>query len=458
MKRILFLSASVGILSNIANAQTAIQQPAAGPTTISLTAVNVAYLQNFPRVDDGSTDEGLNASGSGYSHLPIGWAFSERTNNATDADGLYSTSSGGSATSATGRSVYSFGTTSANTDRALGAITGGGVANPHNIKIGTKFTNNTEEVVTSLLIKYTGEQWRRFITASAGSGSPDANPGNYAKSKLSFSYRIANGTLNDGTWTAVPSLDFEGPITNTNGAFDGNDAENRIEKNFTITGLNIPDGATFWIRWEKDSGVDGVVNNDALAIDDFSLTPNPAPLPVNLTSFNYQQVGSAIKLNWETSSERKNDYFDLLRSTDGVTFQSLTHIQGNGTSNTVNKYSYTDFNPLAGTSYYQLKQVDFNGDIKTYPAIAVKSLEQEFDFNITSSSENKVSLKIYSPVKTTSTLQFVDINGRQLLNKNISLESGYNDVNFHLQGMNEGVYVAILSADGKIIRKKFLGK
>src|SRR5262249_25564176 len=47
--------------------------------------------------------------------------------------------------------------------------------------------------------------------------------------------------------------------------------------NSNITGLNIPAGATFWIRW---TDVDATGADDGLAIDDFSITANGV-IPTN---------------------------------------------------------------------------------------------------------------------------------------------------------------------------------
>src|SRR5262249_49177624 len=54
------------------------------------------------------------------------------------------------------------------------------------------------------------------------------------------------------------------------GALDGNAAANRAAISFTITGLSIANGATFFIRW-LDFNASGA--DDGLAVDDFSLTP-----------------------------------------------------------------------------------------------------------------------------------------------------------------------------------------
>jgi hypothetical protein len=78
-------------------------------------------------------------------------------------------------------------------------------------------------------------------------------------------------SLTTGTWTDVNNLDFNGPVNSgTVGLLNGNDAANRTAISFTITGLSIPNGATFYIRWASFdvSGAD-----DGLAIDDFSVTP-----------------------------------------------------------------------------------------------------------------------------------------------------------------------------------------
>jgi len=69
----------------------------------------------------------------------------------------------------------------------------------------------------------------------------------------------------------VNSLDFTAPVQGpTTGALDGNASANRTSINGTITGLNIANGATFWIRW---TSIDAGSSDDGLAVDDFCLTP-----------------------------------------------------------------------------------------------------------------------------------------------------------------------------------------
>jgi len=100
--------------------------------------------------------------------------------------------------------------------------------------------------------------------------------------QLDFSLSLDASSLSTGTWPDINNLDFVTPNTATAGAKDGNAAGNRTAISFTITGLSIANGATFWIRW---SDADATSADDGLAVDDFSLSTNASILPVSLSHF-----------------------------------------------------------------------------------------------------------------------------------------------------------------------------
>ena len=87
----------------------------------------------------------------------------------------------------------------------------------------------------------------------------------------------------------------------------------------------------------------------------------PTVLPVELLSFKAVAKEQTVQLVWETASEINNDYFEVLRSVDGITFKKIGEVAGAGNSNKQLRYEFTDKLPIAGVSYYQLKQVDYNG-------------------------------------------------------------------------------------------------
>ncbi|MBP7679536.1 MAG: lamin tail domain-containing protein [Saprospiraceae bacterium] len=94
-------------------------------------------------------------------------------------------------------------------------------------------------------------------------------------------------------------------------------------------------------------------------------------LPILLNSFSVKQISDKLKLTWQTASETNNQYFAIERSTDNRAFYQIGKVDGTGTSQTTNVYSFTDEQPLRGVNYYRLRQVDFDG-VATYSE--VKSL------------------------------------------------------------------------------------
>ncbi len=98
-----------------------------------------------------------------------------------------------------------------------------------------------------------------------------------------------------------------------------------------------------------------------------------SPLPVELDKFWAEVVPGGVDLFWETASELNNHYFTVERSVTGETFTAIgDKVAGKGTTNQRSKYSLKDTNPVHGTSYYRLKQTDFDGSFAHSKTIAVK--------------------------------------------------------------------------------------
>jgi len=86
-----------------------------------------------------------------------------------------------------------------------------------------------------------------------------------------------------------------------------------------------------------------------------------SPLPIELLSFDALLKDNKVQLSWVTASEKDNDYFTVERSNNSNNWESLVQIKGQGNSSTLHSYDYLDENPIKGTSYYRLKQTDFDG-------------------------------------------------------------------------------------------------
>ncbi|MBN1320392.1 MAG: hypothetical protein JXA87_06050 [Thermoleophilia bacterium] len=220
--------------------------------TVSLTTLGSAYTENFDTL----------ASSGTSNTVPNGWWFDE---SGANANGLYTAGTGSSNTGDT----YSYGATGA-TERAFGGLRSGSLIPWYR----ADFQNNTGSTITSLTISYYGEQWRLGVADAA------------TRTTRPELLRFGLSVVLPYSWVNYASLDFSPPITTgTIGALDGNAAANRTLLSYTITGLSIAPGATFYLRWEDVDAAPGA--DDGMAIDDFSLTPygaGSAPVAVNDSS------------------------------------------------------------------------------------------------------------------------------------------------------------------------------
>ena len=85
-------------------------------------------------------------------------------------------------------------------------------------------------------------------------------------------------------------------------------------------------------------------------------------LPVNMVSFSAVDAQQKIKLNWQTATETNNEFFTIERSTNQNQWVELKKVKGAGTSTDLHNYETYDESPVSGTSYYRIKQTDFNGN------------------------------------------------------------------------------------------------
>ncbi|MBF9239712.1 T9SS type A sorting domain-containing protein [Hymenobacter sp. BT683] len=121
-------------------------------------------------------------------------------------------------------------------------------------------------------------------------------------------------------------------------------------------------------------GVSIVINTsrrNVLVIDNVTLA-SVSPLPVELTHFEATAKPQGVVLNWATATEKNNDRFEVQRSANGETFQTIGAVKGQGNSSNSQAYSFADSRPLAGQSYYRLRQVDTDGASAFSPVVTVQ--------------------------------------------------------------------------------------
>ncbi|TVR79185.1 MAG: hypothetical protein EA412_06760 [Chitinophagaceae bacterium] len=188
-----------------------------------------------------------------------------------------------------------------------------------------------------------------------------------------------NGTIyNNGVFYSPSNF------INNNGTITGNGGSFVLESNFIMNnnGIATCDGGPIDICGPDGTmpGGTGLNNIDPNCVSVCGVLQSA--LPVELLYFDVRLNDKQVELEWSTSTEINNDYFQILKSYDANNWEVIQTVKSQN-PNSVEQltYSTTDYDYNAGVSitYYRLKQVDFDG---TDEYFEIKSVSQNLLKNI----------------------------------------------------------------------------
>jgi len=198
----------------------------------------------------------------------------------------------------------------------------------------------------------------------------------------------------------------------------------------TIQGLNYVSAA-----WQGFSG--GGIS--------IRVSPDTSVLPVTLLYFTGSLVDDEVHLDWETASELNNDFFEVQKSLDGVTWFKLGIVPGNGTTSIPQKYSLIDPNPVVGNNYYRLKQVDFDGAFEFSRIINVVVGDATARTGFIELYPNPTSGPAIASISSLTDqnvyLKVTDMLGRMMENRQVNLARGLNNLNLDITKYPAGAYI-----------------
>lgn len=87
-----------------------------------------------------------------------------------------------------------------------------------------------------------------------------------------------------------------------------------------------------------------------------------SPLPVTLVKFDVTITEFGAKIEWITATETNNDFFTIEKSENAKFWTEVGKVDGAGNSNLNINYSFIDIDVKSGTTYYRVKQTDYNGE------------------------------------------------------------------------------------------------
>ena len=196
-------------------------------------------------------------------------------------------------------------------------------------------------------------------------------------------------------------------------------------------------------------------NNALLAsgqIDNFSVTAS-APLIDELIAFDAQNINNDhVLVTWTTSMEHLVDHYEVERSGDASTFETIQKVKAAGDSEILHNYSYADYTPLAGVSYYRLKTVDQNGNYN-YSQIVSVNFDTKNGLEIypnPAGSFTSINSRKYPILE----VHLYDVTGKLL--QDIHLSSGLTKYSLNTADLAQGMYFIRVTTTTAIYQQKLL--
>ncbi|MEZ4827017.1 MAG: DUF5060 domain-containing protein [Bacteroidia bacterium] len=139
--------------------------------------------------------------------------------------------------------------------------------------------------------------------------------------------------------------------------------------------------ATFDVKWfdPRNGGAlipAGVVNGGTASVsvgnppDSVSrdwvvmLTAQGTSFPVEFLDISATPIQSTVRVEWATAREENSAWFHVMRSLDGLIWETVGTVPAAGTSRTVRKYQHNDHGLDKGVYYYKVKEVDLDGQFQ----------------------------------------------------------------------------------------------
>lgn len=255
-------------------------------------------------------------------------------------------------------------------------------------------------------------------------------------------------------------------VTYTFSYDESNDLNDLSESNLYAQYWNNPTS-----QWKTgtSTGKADPINNQVNSVSGVNvsrvwvLSNSSNPLPVELLYFTASCKNRNIFFKWATASETNNDYFVIEKKINND-WKKITKVNGNGNTNYINEYTAFDINPSQNTlngsetSYYRLKQTDYNGNYEAFEPIPITCDEDKmYDYFNAYLDENKNILVSFSSTNLNQyTITLIDHYGKKIKEISGDALEGMNTATLSASDLSKEIYLIVLTKDNELKIKKIL--
>ncbi|MBC7827348.1 MAG: T9SS type A sorting domain-containing protein [Chitinophagaceae bacterium] len=183
--------------------------------------------------------------------------------------------------------------------------------------------------------------------------------------------------------------------------------------------------------------------------------PNSLLSKSPLLSFQGLQKDNLIELKWILGKENSLKSVVIERGNKSSEFISIGEVSINLKAEQVN-YNFLDDENFTGDAYYRLRMISVNGK-STYSNIIVfhaGNITNAFRI-YPSIVQTTATIQVKSETNATAIFQLVDYSGRIVVQKNVQVHEGTNNIVVHnLGSVYPGNYVVLVKMNNKVYNQK----
>lgn len=189
-------------------------------------------------------------------------------------------------------------------------------------------------------------------------------------------------------------------------------------------------------------------------IDDVSLDP-ATTLQASLLDYNGTMENSAARIFWKTTNEQQVVSYEVQRSTDLISFETIGQLTATGATQNVSDYLFTDLAvPQVPRVYYRIVSVNMQGQQGFARTLVLEPVAAgQFEWAVYPNPvriNESVTLSWDSPVAESISFILTDLSGREIMNTVLEGEWGHNEFALPSGTLAPGTY--LLNAKGRFTR------
>jgi hypothetical protein len=175
-------------------------------------------------------------------------------------------------------------------------------------------------------------------------------------------------------------------------------------------------------------------------------------LPVELLDFTATCLDDeSVQIYWSTASENNSSHFEVRKSLDGYTWNTLETVAAAGNSTELLEYAVLDRSLTKGNAYYRLNQIDIDGKSELFEVVNT-NCDEKINTNLLTTYPNPSSTEFFvdfnsENIEGKGELTIMDARGVVVYSKNVLVEKGNNFYTIDAIKVLPGIYYVKLSGE-----------